>query len=218
MLYFLLRILAITCQYTSQQGLHQISVPFNLIEITSHQVDTFKHLSSDGPYKERFSNLLLINNRLYLTGRNHVFCLSALRINNHGFTKKFIPPTNQEHDSESAGGNYFMFLAFREQLSDLIVCGVNIGYDLNEIDLSSRVEYSGEFMCPGLGSARNLNLISFDSQVFLDKSDQAARKGLMYSAIWVSGRPNKESGVFSQYGIFRKAIEVIINRNECFVA
>ncbi len=206
---YLVFFILIFCEFSfiSQQVLHQITAPFNLIEITTQQINLFKQQTSDDNYPERFSNLLLINNRLYFTGRNHIYCLDALRISNPDLTKKYIPAIG--HNSDSVDKNYFGFLAFRKQLSDLIVCGVDIGYDLNEVDLSSRVEYNGEFMCPGLDGVKNLNLISFDSQVFLDKTDQAARKGLMYSGIWISNQPSNRFGVFSQYGIFRKAIEVI---------
>lgn len=80
-------------------------------------------------------------------------------------------------------------------------------YDLKKSDLSNQLEYNGDFICPSISGPNNLNLISFSQGIF---DVRQTKKGIMYSAVWLTEKKSNELGIFSRYGIFRKAIEVCI--------
>jgi hypothetical protein len=160
--------------------------------------------------------MLIKNSFLYVTGTNFVFRLNSPNINDTSsefYKERLIYPTilNELNGNEEASiqnKNYVKFMSARQGINDLIVCGTNLGkphvYDLKETDLSNQLEYNGNYLCPYLANYSSLGLISFDVN-FL--KHQAIKKGIMFSAIWLTETPSQTHGVFSRYGIFRKEIE-----------
>ena len=182
-----------------------------LIHLTDRDLIKFEHTKSDA-----YSNMLLINNFLYLSGTNYVFKLNSLNISDKSeefYKERSILPTidhqQVEQDLKSQSKNYVKFLGSRDTLNDLIICGTNLGrphlYDLKETDLSNQLEYNGNSLCSAVFNQTSLGLISFDANYL---KHQRVIKGVMYSAIWQS---QTATDVYSRYGIYRKEIE--FNRN-----
>lgn len=107
----------------------QQNLPLIQIKLNSSNAMRFKHSNSSN-----YSNMLIINNYLYFTGTDYVFSLNALRINCNesanaqcGYKERLVKATNTNEDKQSSEKNFIKFLAFREHVSDLIVCGTNLG-------------------------------------------------------------------------------------------
>ena len=115
--------LMISIKLTFTSNLYQISV-INTVLVEINEAKQFKHIRSSG-----YSNLLLYDDKLYLSGNDYVFCLNALNIScaqrtECGYNEKFISATGTNNREEI---NYVRFLTFREKFDDLIVCGTNRG-------------------------------------------------------------------------------------------
>ena len=107
---------------------HQ-ELPIVQIKLNTSHILRFKHLNSSN-----YSNMLIINNDLYFTGSDFVFSINALKIDCNEnlsvdceYKERFVKATNTNDDKKSSGKNFIKFLAFREHISDLIVCGTNLG-------------------------------------------------------------------------------------------
>ncbi len=160
-----------------------------------------------------YSNMILKDEFLYLTGIDYVFKLNSLEINKKDeiiYKERNLKPTNKnENDMKlsNKSHNYIKFLSARHLNNDLIVCGTNLGrphiYDLKESDLTNQLEYNGDYLCTPLETYASLNLIV--------DSNTGKNGGLMYSAIRLTEELSNKYGIFSRYGLYRKEIE--INKN-----
>ena len=185
----------------------------NIIDLNESDLVKFRHENSNG-----YSNMLLKNQHIYLSGTNYVFKLNSLNISDksvENFKERSILPTiyaNFNTSLREQSKNYVKFLGSRDSLNDLIICGTNLGqphlYDLKIADLSNQLEYNGNFLCPGVFNQTSLGLIIYDTNYL---KYQSTKKGIMYSAVWHSHESSLEYGIFSRYGIYRKEIE--FNRN-----
>ena len=112
------------------RNLYKVTLTQPLVELNLENANIFKHeLSSD------FSNLLLIDESLYLTGNDYVFCLNSSDIACSeaycGYKEKHIKPTTI-HASGHNNVNFVKFLAYRENIADFIVCCTNKGSSRKE--------------------------------------------------------------------------------------
>jgi hypothetical protein len=186
----------------------------NKVDLTESDLVKFSHGHSND-----YSNMLLKNKHLYLSGTNYVFKLNSLNISDKSavdYKERSILPTidlNHNHTSiRERAKNHVKFLGSSDFLNDLIICGTNLGrphlYDLKMTDLSNQLEYNGNYLCSGVLNETSLGLISYDVNYL---KYQSIKKGIMYSAVWHSQESSLENGIFSRYGIYRKEIE--FNRN-----
>ena len=177
-----------------------IQLPINILRLNQSQLIYFNH-SQSGFY----SNLILKDQYLYLTGTDFVFKLNSNQINKQDidYKERSLKPTNKNNISHFKNHNFIKFLSPRDLTNDLIVCGTNLGkphiYDLKESDLTNQLEYNGDYLCAGVDDLKSLNLIDLRG---------VSKYGVMYSGIWITELSSQAYGIFSRYGLFRKEIEI----------
>jgi hypothetical protein len=108
----------------------------NKVDLAESDLVKFSHGHSND-----YSNMLLKNKHLYLSGTNYVFKLNSLNISDKSADdykeRSILPTIDLSHNHTSVrerAKNYVKFLGSSDFLNDLIICGTNLGrphlYDL----------------------------------------------------------------------------------------
>jgi hypothetical protein len=192
-----------------------ISLPGNILELEYVDgIEIFAYANSG-----LYSNMLLKEGHLYLTGIDYAFKLSSTNISDTRSTvSSYLRATNQQQQQQqqshlNAVVNHIKYLGYRPSMSDFIICGTNMGkphlYDLNKVNLSTIVEYDGYYLCAGRPDKASLGLISSGGfrvdQTRRRPSSSSTKQSIMHAAVWHA--PPHSASPFALYGIYRQEVD-----------